>query len=135
MAELRSRHPLSDRLTSRRGAWVSLGLVLLVMVLLFGAFGSAKAPASNAQAPAASESARVSELLATFPDADRQSVLVVASRDDGAKLTDAQVGQLKDLLPVLDEKADAASTGPLISDDGEAAVGVARRYVSPSARR
>ena len=122
MAELRSRHPLSDRLTSRRGAWVSLGLVLLVMVLLFGAFGSAKAPASNAQAPAASESARVSELLATFPDADRQSVLVVASRDDGAKLTDAQVGQLKDLLPVLDEKADAASTGPLISDDGEAAV-------------
>lgn len=122
MAELRSRHPLSDRLTSRRGAWVSLGLVLLVMVLLFGAFGSAKAPASNAQAPAASESARVSELLATFPDADRQSVLVVASRDDGAKLTDAQIGQLKDLLPVLDEKADAASTGPLISDDGEAAV-------------
>lgn len=122
MAELRSRHPLSDRLTSRRGAWVSLGLVLLVMVLLFGAFGSAKAPASNAQAPAASESARVSELLATLPDADRQSVLVVASRDDGAKLTDAQVGELKDLLPVLDERADAASTGPLISDDGEAAV-------------
>lgn len=122
MAELRSRHPLSDRLTSRRGAWVSLGLVLLVMVLLFGAFGSAKAPAGNAQAPAASESARVSELLATFPDADRQSVLVVASRDDGAKLTDAQVGELKDLLPVLDERADAASTGPLISDDGEAAV-------------
>jgi len=122
MAELRSRHPLSDRLTSRRGAWVSLGLVLLVMVLLFGAFGSAKAPAGNAQAPAASESARVSELLATFPDADRQSVLVVASRDDGAKLTAAQVGELKDLLPVLDEKADADSTGPLISEDGEAAV-------------
>ncbi|GAA2872432.1 MMPL family transporter [Microbacterium arabinogalactanolyticum] len=122
MAELRSRHPLSDRLTSRRGAWVSLGLVLLVMVLLFGAFGSAKAPAGNAQAPAASESARVSELLAKFPDADRQSVLVVASRDDGAKLTDAQAGELKDLLPVLDERADAASTGPLISDDGEAAV-------------
>ncbi|OJU41259.1 MAG: hypothetical protein BGN97_16125 [Microbacterium sp. 69-10] len=122
MAELRSRYPLSDRLTSRRGAWVSLGLVLLVMVLLFGAFGSAKAPAGNAQAPAASESARVSELLAKFPDADRQSVLVVASRDDGAKLTDAQVGELKDLLPVLDESADADSTGPLISEDGEAAV-------------
>lgn len=127
MADLRAQHPFSDRLTSRRGAWVSLGLVLLIMFLLFGAFGSAKAPAMNAQAPADAESTQVAELLDTFPNADRQSVLVVASRDDGAALSDAQVEHLEKLLPVLDQRADADQTdartgGPLISEDGEAAV-------------
>ncbi|WP_298863673.1 MMPL family transporter [uncultured Microbacterium sp.] len=122
MAQPRLRHPLSDRLTSRRGAWISLGLVLLVMFLLFGAFGSAKAQAGNAQAPAASESARVSELLSTFPNADQQSVLVVASRGDGGRLSAAQQDGLKALLPVLGEQSAADPTGPLVSDDGKAAV-------------
>ncbi|PYC99804.1 MMPL family transporter [Microbacterium esteraromaticum] len=119
------RPSFSDRLTSRRGAWVSLGLVLLVMVLLFGAFGSAKAPEGNAAAPTDSESARVSALLDEFPDADRQSVLVVSTRDDGAELTDGDLAGLEDLLPVLDEKTDADTTGPLVSEDGEAALLVA----------
>ncbi len=119
------RPSFSDRLTSRRGAWVSLGLVLLVMVLLFGAFGSAKAPEGNAAAPTDSESARVSALLDEFPDADRQSVLVVSTRDDGAELTDDDLTGLEDLLPVLDEKTDAGTTGPLVSEDGEAALLVA----------
>ena len=122
MADSVARSRLSHALTSRRGAWISLGLVLLLMVLLFGAFGSAKAPGGNAQAPTGSESARVSELLKTFPNADRQSVLVVASRDDGARLTDADVQALKDLVPVLDTHAAADSTGPLVSDDKKAAV-------------
>lgn len=119
------RPSFSDRLTSRRGAWVSLGLVLLVMVLLFGAFGSAKAPEGNASAPADSESARTSALLDEFPNADRQSVLVVTTRDDGAALTDADLAGLKDLLPVLDERTDADATGPLVSEDGRAALLVA----------
>lgn len=119
------RPSFSDRLTSRRGAWVSLGLVLLVMVLLFGAFGSAKAPEGNSAAPTESESARVSALLDEFPDADRQSVLVVSTRDDGAELTDDDLAGLEDLLPVLDEKTDADTTGPLVSEDGEAALLVA----------
>ncbi|PKI90878.1 hypothetical protein CW368_09460 [Actinomycetales bacterium SN12] len=119
------RPSLSDRLTSRRGAWVSLGLVLLVMVLLFGAFGSAKAPEGNAGAPTDSESARTSALLDEFPNADRQSVLVVTTRDDGAALTDADLTGLKDLLPVLDERTDADATGPLVSEDGKAALLVA----------
>ncbi|OIU85833.1 MMPL family transporter [Microbacterium sp. AR7-10] len=119
------RPSFSDRLTSRRGAWVSLGLALLVMVLLFGAFGSAKAPEGNAAAPPDSESARTSALLDEFPNAGRQSVLVVTTRDDGAALTDADLAGLKDLLPVLDERTDADATGPLVSEDGKAALLVA----------
>ncbi|OJX67262.1 MAG: hypothetical protein BGO95_11335 [Micrococcales bacterium 73-13] len=122
MAISRARRPFSDRLTSRGGAWVSLGLVVLIMVALFGVFGSAKAPARNDQAPAGAESSRTSELLAEFPNADRQSVLVVASRDDGAKLSEGEIEELKGLLPVLDARSDAASSGPMVSDDGKAAV-------------
>ena len=75
MADPRAHRRFSDRLTSRRGAWLSLGLVLLIMTALFGAFGSAEAPDRNDQAPPGAESTRASELLAEFPDADRQSVL------------------------------------------------------------
>jgi len=92
------------------------------MVLLFGAFGSAKAPGGNAQAPAYSESARTSELMAKFPNADRQSVLVVASHTDGSTLSDSDVSALAGLLPVLDEYADADTTGPLLSEDQKAAL-------------
>ncbi|QBE50393.1 MMPL family transporter [Leucobacter triazinivorans] len=92
------------------------------MAALFGAFGSANAPERNDQAPATAESTRASELMAEFPNADRQSVLVVASRDDGATVSEGEVEDLEDLLPVLDVHADAGSTGPMLSDDGKAAV-------------
>ncbi|MEZ7757200.1 MMPL family transporter [Microbacterium paraoxydans] len=92
------------------------------MMTLFGLFGSAKAPAGNEQAPAGSESARTSALLAEFPNADRQSVIVVASRDDGATLSAPDVDALEGLLPVLDAHADADPTGPLVSEDEKAAV-------------
>ena len=125
MTDSRVHRRFSDRLTSRGGAWVSLGVVLLIMVALFGAFGSAKAPASNAQAPANSESTLTSELLAQFPNADRQSVLVVASRDDGAKLTDSDRESLEGLLSVLSNRSDTEPSGPLVSDDGAAALLIA----------
>ena len=132
MATSRLRRSFSDRLTSRGGAWISLGIVLLIMVALFGAFGSAKAPARNDQAPVGSESTSASELLAKFPNADRQSVLVVASRDDGAQLSASELDSLDGLLPVLDEHTAAAATGPLVSDDGEAALLVAPIQVGES---
>lgn len=122
MADPHVRKRFSDWLTSRGGAWVALGLVLLVLVALFGAFGSATAPAQNATAPAGSESTHTAELLQQFPNADRQSVLVVASRDDAAKLSDPDFAALTGLIPVLDERADAALSGPQVSDDGRAAV-------------
>ncbi|GAA4692973.1 putative drug exporter of the RND superfamily [Promicromonospora umidemergens] len=125
MAETRVRARFSDRLTSRRGAWLSIGIAVLVLVTLFGAFGQATAPTGNDAAPPDSESARVSELLAQFPDADEQSVLVVASRADGGDLTDADMQSLDGLVPVLDEQTGLSTSGPLPSEDGAAAVLIA----------
>ncbi|MEV7619786.1 MMPL family transporter [Microbacterium sp. NPDC089321] len=92
------------------------------MTTLFGVFGSAKAPEGGAQAPSGSESAKTAALMKEFPDADRQSVLVVASRGDGETLSPDDVAALTELLPVLGEHAEADPSGPLMSDDGEAAL-------------
>lgn len=122
MADSRALRRFPEWMTSRGGAWITLGAVVLIMMTLFGLFGSAKAPAGNEQAPAGSESAHTSDLLAEFPNADRQSVIVVASRDDGATLSAEDVTALEGLLPVLDAHADADPTGPLVSEDEKAAV-------------
>ena len=122
MADSRALRRFPEWMTSRGGAWITLGVVLLIMTALFGLFGSAKAPAGNEQAPEGSESARTSALLAEFPNADRQSVIVVASRDDGATLSAPDVAALEGLLPVLGSHADADPTGPLVSEDERAAV-------------
>ncbi|SFS10239.1 putative drug exporter of the RND superfamily [Agrococcus baldri] len=122
MTSVRGRVPLSDRLTSRRGAWVSLGLVLVGFALLLGLFGRAELPAGSDTAPADSESVQVAELLERFPNADQQSVLVVASRDDAGALTAGDQAALTALLPVLDAETDTDASGPLLSDDGRAAL-------------
>ncbi|WP_125100678.1 MMPL family transporter [Leucobacter chromiireducens] len=112
----------SGWLTSRGGAWLALGAVLLIMTVLFGAFGSATAPAQNAAAPPDSESARAAALLQEFPDADRQSVLVVVTPSGGGELSAADRAEAAGLLALLDEHADAPATGPLVSEDGGAAL-------------
>ncbi|MBS1699190.1 MAG: MMPL family transporter [Actinobacteria bacterium] len=121
MPQSSARPRFADVLTSRRGAWVSLGVVLLLMVLLFGAFGTAKAPGGNAQAPAGAESTTAAALLEKFPNADRQSVIVVASREDGAVLTTADVTALTDMVPSLGSVAAAEPSGPRVSEDEKAA--------------
>ena len=120
MTATRARFP--DRLTSRRGAWVSLGIVLIAFVALFGLFSRIDAPSSNETAPADSESSSVSALLDEFPDADEQSVIIVASRTDAGELTASDIDALGDLAPVLDEHTGLESSSPSVSDDGEAAV-------------
>ncbi|MEO7588350.1 MAG: MMPL family transporter, partial [Arachnia sp.] len=122
MAQLRIPTRLPDTLTSRRGAWISLAVVLVVFVALFGAFGRATAPAGNDSAPPTSESARASALLAAFPDADEQSVLVVGSRPDGAVLSAADLAAMKALVPDLDGQTGHTAMGPVPSEDGRAAV-------------
>lgn len=124
-----TRTRLPDRrnspLTSRRGAWISLGVVLIAFVALFGLFSRIEAPSGNETAPADSESSRVSALLDEFPDADEQSVIVVASRSDAGVLTASDLDALEDLVPALDAHTGLESSPPSVSDDGEAAVIVA----------
>ena len=122
MAISRVRSRFSTRLTSRRGAWISLGLGVVLMAALFGIFGGAEAPSRAGQAPAASEASEVSELMEQFPDSDEQPVLVVAAREDGGDLTGADLDELEGLLPILNERAADDVNGPVVSDDGEAAV-------------
>ena len=112
----------SDLLTSRLGAWIALGVVALGFVVLFVTLGRVEAPGGNATAPASSESARVGELLAEFPRADEQSVLVVASRTDGQKLSLNDVEALEAVVPALDRLTGLASSDPQVSEDGAVAV-------------
>ncbi len=130
MPDTRARSRFSDRLTSRRGAWIALGIVLIGFTILFGLFGRAEAPEGIDAAPADSESAQAAALLEEFPDADTQSVLVVVTRDDGAPLTDADVQSLSALTPALDTDGEPAP--PVVSDDGEAAEIVAPLTVGES---
>jgi len=117
MAQTRERTHLSDLLTSRRGAWVSLSIGLLVMIGLIGVFGGAKAPARNAQAPETSESTQAAELLEKFPGADQQTVLVVATRTDSGALTAPNTEALRALAPIL-----ATANEPVLSEDKKATV-------------
>lgn len=123
MKASRARFP--DRLSSRRGSWISLGIVLIVFVALFGLFSRIDAPIGNDAAPADSESSQASALLDEFPDADEQSVLIVASRADAAALSARDIDELERLMPMLDEHTGLTSAGPNLSEDGGAAVIVA----------
>lgn len=115
--------PLATRiaraLTSRRGAWVALGVSVAVIIVLFGAFSGAKAPAGSVPAPVDSESSQVDELLQRFPDADQASVLVVASRTDGSALSEDDLTALEGVQPTLAKHAAGDANGPIVSEDGQ----------------
>lgn len=122
MANTQISSRVADRLTSRRGAWISLGIGLLVITLLFGLFAGAKADARTGQAPTAAESTRVAEILKQFPDSDQQPVLIVATRSSGSALNDQDVMGIEQIVPVLANQAAGNVTGPMLSENGKAAV-------------
>ncbi len=109
-------------LTSRRGAWISLIVGILVLVGIIGAFGRATMTSASQSAPPDSESARVAALAQEFPDADDRTLLVVASTLDGATLTADQSEGLARLADALKSDGNARVLGPFPSDDGRAAV-------------
>lgn len=115
---------LAASLTSKRGARISLVLALLTFTVLFGLFSMVKAPEGSSIEPADSESGRAAAVLATFPDADQQSVMLVVTRLDGAVLSETDLATMTTVLPHLAESADARAPEPQLSDDGAAAVAV-----------
>ena len=113
-------------LTSKRGSWLFLGGVVVLVVLLFGLLSGAGEDRPNETAPADSESTQAQQTLDKFPEADKQSVMVVASNKDGSELSADDQAELKKLGTSLgdsvgDESTDPV-TGPILSDDKQAAL-------------
>ncbi|WP_426621194.1 MMPL family transporter [Microbacterium sp. As-52] len=119
---LRTLRSLPLWLTSRRGGWISLLIAAVAFTALLAAFGRASVPAGNDVAPPDSESAQAALLAEQFPDADEHTVLLVASRDDDAQLSDADLAALGALSGEVEAETGHAPHGPIVSDDGEAAV-------------
>lgn len=119
---LRTLRSLPLWLTSRRGGWISLLVAVVAFTALLGALGRASLPAGNDVAPPDSESARAAVLAEQFPDADEHAVLLVASRDDGTKLDEADVAAISALATDVEAETGQEPHGPIVSDDGEAAV-------------
>jgi RND superfamily putative drug exporter len=113
---------LAHRLTSRRGAWVTLVLGLLAATVVLGALSAEESPARTDRAPASSESARVAAVLATLPDHDVQPVLLVASRADGRALTPADLEAVTALGAGLSTPHGHRPTPAIRSEDGRAAI-------------
>lgn len=119
---LRTLRSLPLWLTSRRGGWISLLIAVVAFTALLGALGRASLPSGTDVAPPDSESARAAALAEQFPDADEHAVLLVASRDDGAQLGEEDLAALGSLSADVESETGHAPHGPIVSDDGEAAV-------------
>ena len=117
-----SSSSLSFRLTSRRGAWVSITLAVLAFVALFGLFGRADAPVGNDPAPSSAESSQVQALLDKFPGSSEQAILAVVTRAGGQTLTETDRTAIAELVPVISAQTGHDATPPIISDDGRSAV-------------
>lgn len=83
---------------SGRRSWVVLVLMVLVAGGVMAAAPTGSATGSPSNLPPTSESARVDEILATFPDAGAAPVIGIATRTDGAKLTPGDVTSLTTAL-------------------------------------
>lgn len=117
---------LIDRLTSRRGAWLTALVALVVSTAVLGGLRTEAdpAPASGVtqSLPATAESRQVSELLERFSGGDRAPALVVWHRADGAPLTPEDRAAITHQAPALAEAVHAPPTPPAFSSDGRAAL-------------
>lgn len=113
---------LSVRLSSRRGAWTALAVAVVLVVAVMGLFAGASVGSGHDVTAASSESARADALASQFPNADRQSVLIVASREDQGRLDTADIAALGRLVTQVQSETGTPAGGPEISSDGRAAV-------------
>ncbi|MGO0576012.1 MMPL family transporter [Ornithinimicrobium panacihumi] len=107
-------------LTGRLSAWAALVLATLVAVGVIGSLRGAEVAAGHGSAPASAESSLVTQLTEELPDADVQPLVVVATREDGAALTDEDKKGLGELTGSLPAAEGQESFGPIMSEDGRA---------------
>ncbi|MGO1909682.1 MAG: MMPL family transporter, partial [Brevibacterium linens] len=105
-------------LTSKRGSWLVLGGIVVLVALLFGLLSGAGEDRPTETAPADSESTQAQTILDKFPEADKQSVMVVASNEDGSELSADDQAELEKLGGSLGDsggdESTAAVTGPIL---------------------
>ncbi|MEV6560028.1 MMPL family transporter [Nocardia sp. NPDC051756] len=120
---------LWDRYASAVTARTSWLLLLALVALSAGLMGVAGQNDSAGQAPRSlpgtAESARAEHALDAFPGADTAAAILVASRGDGAELTDDQLGATRAALRrMLDaEPATTPIPDPVLAPDRKAAIG------------
>ena len=86
---------------------------------------SGSAEQSPVVLPPTAESARAADLVKRFPGGDSAPVLLVISRDDGARLSPedlAAAGQARDRMAAVPGVAPGPPVPPIPSEDGEAAL-------------
>ncbi|HNA98712.1 MAG TPA: MMPL family transporter [Marmoricola sp.] len=103
-------------LVSRRGARITLVLAVLIMGTLMAVLGSAVAPPRGDNLPPNSDSARVQQALQKFPDANRSTVILVAS--GSGPLSEAQLDDFNQLGQDLSSQASPA----IPANDHQAAI-------------
>ncbi|HYZ66427.1 MAG TPA: MMPL family transporter, partial [Mycobacterium sp.] len=111
-------------IVTHRRFWL-IALLIAVGAGLFIAFAGSNSGADKPplQLPPSSESARAATLLKTFPGADRQPAILVASRRDGAPLTPADMAAAQQARERALRWAAASAGPPLIAaPDGRAVV-------------
>ncbi|MGO1166741.1 MAG: MMPL family transporter [Janibacter sp.] len=113
------RTSLAQRLTGRRGAIAVLVLALVLVGLASSVLGSAEAPPRGDNYSASAESAVVADQLETFPGSDRAPVLLVATKGDGAQLSEQDLSALDSMAGRLDSAGDPSPAST--SEDGQAA--------------
>lgn len=80
-------------LTSKRGSWLVLGGIVVLVALIFGLLSGAGEDRATESAPADSESTQAQKILDEFPEADKQSVMVVTSNEDGIRTVRRRPGR------------------------------------------
>ncbi|AKT50512.1 MMPL family transporter [Arsenicicoccus sp. oral taxon 190] len=113
------RH-LADRVTSRRGAWVTLALVLLVTTALMGALRGATVARGDETLPSSSESARVAELQREFPGHELSPVVVVITRYDENPLAATDLASAQRVSAAAAGAVAQQPSRPVPSQDGRA---------------
>ncbi|MEO7131545.1 MAG: MMPL family transporter, partial [Dermatophilaceae bacterium] len=114
---------LARGITSRRGAWLTLLIALLVAGGLIGGLrGIEQTAGSSADLPTTSESHVVSVLEQQFPGADKAPALLVWERADGGALTAADLAAATSQGATVAGSVEAPPVPPTESQDGRAAM-------------
>ncbi|WP_286960820.1 MMPL family transporter [Arsenicicoccus sp. UBA7492] len=111
---------LADAVTSRRGAWVTLVLAVLVTTALMGALRGAEIGRADETLPPDSESARAAALLAGFPGSELSPVMVVMTRYDERPLAAGDLAAAQRVGTDAAGSVGQRASRPIPSQDGRA---------------